>query len=513
MQFPHPDARIPLDRIQCQSPSLGSRTEEQKRIVGSLIGLAIGDAAGAAVEFRPRDYLVANPVKNLQGGGTWGLQAGQWTDDTSMALCLASSLVTRHGFDPYDQMVRYKWWHQRGFLSSTGKCFDIGGNTRLALDEFCQRQNILKEYFRERTDEQIDGLSYEEVRNIPNFDIHCGKADAAGNGALMRLAPVPLYYFREPEKAVKFAGESARITHGDPKAVDACRYYAALIVAAVQGEPKARLLSERFYEEHKSWFGQEKLHDDILKVARGSYKKPRGYEDGIRGKNFIVNTLEAALWAFAFDNQSFIEGVLNAVNLGDDTDTTAAVYGQLAGAHYGLLAIPPSWTQQLFAVNFIICVADWLYADGNQSRNNVSRQQSQQEQYRVTPQQPSHRTTPQQPPLQERITPQLPSTQRQSVMSQHSSSEYAHLRTSASQQNMYSNMSLPNQQTSQPMRREYMGYGPATTQRPPRYAQTNELKPTTSNDFPRRKEDGKLDPASLPPAGVSSGQHHITTQK
>jgi ADP-ribosylglycohydrolase len=398
MQFPHPDTRILPASIRCVPAPINNKTKEQEKIVGSLVGLAIGDALGASVEFRPHQYLVDHPIKDMQGGGTWGLQAGQWTDDTSMALCLASSLITRHGFDPYDQMVRYKWWYKKGFLSSTGECFDIGSTTRTALEEFSQRQNTLKQHFRVVKEEEIDRIPFDQVKNVPNFNVVCGKSGDAGNGPLMRLAPVPLFYFRDPERAVRLAGESARLTHGDQKAIDACRYYAALIVAAVCGESKDGLLNERFYEQHQQWFGRDKLHDEVLRVAGGSYKKQGGYGDGIRGKNYIVNTLEAALWAFWSDGNSFAQGALNAVNLGDDTDTTAAVYGQLAGAYYGVSKIPPQWATRLYARDFIICVAEWLYVEGSSIQSNTSQQQQHTSQHQTQSKMGTTQSTPHQTP-------------------------------------------------------------------------------------------------------------------
>ncbi|CAF0980686.1 unnamed protein product [Rotaria sordida] len=169
----------------------------------------------------------------------------------------------------------------------------------------------------------------------------------------MRLAPVPLFFYRNPEKAVQYSGDSARITHGDDKAYDACRYYGALIVAALHGTSKDKLTSNRFYENNERWFGNKPLHADILNIAQGSYKKSGGYDEGIRGKGYVASALEAALWAFWSDNNSFEEGVLNAVNLGDDTDTTAAIYGQLAGAFYGYQNLPNKWLKRVYAKSFI----------------------------------------------------------------------------------------------------------------------------------------------------------------
>jgi ADP-ribosylglycohydrolase len=493
MEFLSFDSQVLPDKMHCKSPPVADQSDQVKRIVGSLVGLAVGDALGASVEFRPRQYLVDHPIKDMESGGTWGLQAGQWTDDTSMALCLASSLIAQHDFNPYDQMVRYKRWYKKGFLSSTGKCFDIGTTTRSSIEEFCRRQTILKQQFRIEKDDDIDNLPMEQVRNVKNFNVYCGEPGQAGNGALMRLAPVPLFYFRQPDLAVNLAGESARLTHGDQKAVDACRYYAALIVAAVRGESKEELLNERFYEKHQQWFGPQKLHDEILNVARGSYKKQGGYEEGIRGKNYIVNTLEAALWAFWSDRNRFEDGVLRAVNLGDDTDTTAAVYGQLAGACYGVSEIPPQWAQALYASNLIICISEWLYYEGGKNRNSTTPQQrmssQQQSQQRMASQQQSQQRMASQQQSQQRMTSQQQSQQRMTSQQQNQS----RIQPSQSSQS-HGNYSSPQQIVPKaPVDR--IGYDYKT--------QTNHN--LNSNTIQRRGEKQKLDPSKMPAAGVPSG--------
>ncbi|CAF2743793.1 unnamed protein product [Rotaria sp. Silwood2] len=332
-----------------------------------MFGLTVGDALGAHVEFRPNSYLVAHPVKDLVGGGTWGLERGQFTDDTSMALCLANSLIACGDFIPYDQLVRYKWWFRQGYMSSTGHCFDIGAATRQSIQEFEERQRKFAHDHNIPLDE-IDSLSDDEL--LQAFDVNCSKDNVAGNGALMRLAPVPLFFYRHPKVAVEYSGISGKITHGDVKAYDACRYYGALIVAALNGAKKSELTSKTFYDEHREWFDNQALHPEIMAIAGGSYQKPGGYKDGIRGKGYIVNALEAALWAFWSDGDSFEIGVLNAVNLGDDTDTTAAIYGQLAGVHYGYKKLPEKWLKYIYAKDFLRCVSSWIAHDGEQwSRN------------------------------------------------------------------------------------------------------------------------------------------------
>jgi ADP-ribosylglycohydrolase len=248
-----------------------------------------------------------------------------------MALCLAESLVTLQGFDPTDQMSRYVRWYREGYLSSTGHCFDIGNTVRKALERF------------ERTQEP-----------------YCGSTDprSAGNGSIMRLAPVPLFYSHNPLEAIEKSGESSRTTHGATAAVDACRYLGAQLVGAVSGVDKETLLSER-YSPVPGYWQAHPLVEEIDEIAAGSFKRRQPPE--IKGTGYVVKSLEAALWAF-FHSQSFKEGCLLAVNLGDDADTTGAVYGQLAGAHYGEGEIPDSWRSRLAQRPLIESLAEGLLA-------------------------------------------------------------------------------------------------------------------------------------------------------
>ncbi|CAF5014678.1 unnamed protein product, partial [Rotaria sp. Silwood1] len=188
-----------------------------------------------------------------------------FTDDTSMALCLANSLVVKGDLNLYDQLVRYKWWYRAGYMSSTGKCFDIGLSTSQSLQEFESRQmDFSKKY----------NIAYEEIdyiagdkHLIDEFNVYCSDTEVAGNGALMRLGPVPLFFYRFPKYAVEYAGRSALITHGDVKAYDACRYYSALIVAALQDYTKEQLLDKQFYSKHMEWFGERPLCNEIKQIA------------------------------------------------------------------------------------------------------------------------------------------------------------------------------------------------------------------------------------------------------
>ena len=286
----------------------------QNRYLGCLLGLAAGDALGTTLEFKAPGTFT--PINDLLGGGPFGLKPGEWTDDTSMALCLAESLIERPAFDPIDQLERYVRWWRKGYLSSNGRCFDIGATVRSALMRF------------ERSRQPYCGLT---------------DPDSAGNGSLMRLAPVAMRYAADPAVAIERSGESSRTTHGALAAVDACRYFGGLLVGALTGATKEELLATRYAPVPHYW-RDHALHPAIDEVARGSFKPRQPPE--IKGTGYVVKSLEAALWAFDRSG-SFREGALLAVNLGDDADTTGAIYGQLAGAFYGVAAIPDEWRAKL----------------------------------------------------------------------------------------------------------------------------------------------------------------------
>jgi ADP-ribosyl-[dinitrogen reductase] hydrolase len=278
-------------------------------------------------------------MKDMVGSGPFGLKAGEWTDDTSMALCLAESLIEKRGFDPADQLRKYVRWHREGHMSATGECFDIGGATREALERF------------EKTGDPYSGST---------------DPGRAGNGSLMRLAPAPLFYAGAPDypfedvplEAVERSGESSRTTHGARTAVDACRYMGALIMGAVNGAEKDELLSERYYPISGRYWEDYPLVPEVDDVATGSFKRREPPE--IRGRGYVVASLEAALWAF-HNSGSFEEGCLLAVNLGEDADTTGAIYGQLAGAFYGERGIPEHWRRRLAHRLLIEHFAERLY--------------------------------------------------------------------------------------------------------------------------------------------------------
>ncbi|MGF6808440.1 ADP-ribosyl-[dinitrogen reductase] hydrolase [Paraburkholderia sp. Clong3] len=277
------------------------------RFEGCLLGLACGDAVGTTVEFRARGTF--RPVTDMTGGGPFGLRRGEWTDDTSMALCMATSLVERRKFDARDIMDRFCRWMDGGYLSSNGTCFDIGGTVSDALER------------------------YKDTGSV-----YAGSEDpySAGNGCLMRLAPIPMFFHTDPAAAIENSGLSSRLTHGARECVDATRLFGAMLLGALDGASKDQILNGHDLPTNAG--------PSVHAIAACSYL--RKSEDDVRGSGYVIDSLEAALWCFAHTS-SFEEAILRAANLGQDADTTAAICGQIAGAHYGVTGIPARWLEWL----------------------------------------------------------------------------------------------------------------------------------------------------------------------
>lgn len=278
--------------------------KSKDRFTGILLGLAAGDALGTTLEFGPRRPL-SNLHTEMTGGGAFRLQPGQWTDDTAMAVALAASLLEHGAFRPLHVLEQWAAWYRHGMHSCTGSCFDIGNATRSALDAFLLNPGA-------------------PPRINPT---------ALGNGTLMRLAPVVLFA-RDEDEAASLGYDQSILTHGEDAAQATASFARLLFTTATQGLDPAAIplaISQRPREEV---------------CASGFYK----------------DTLEAALWAVA-TTSSFEDAVVAAVNLGDDADTVGAVAGQLAGAVYGLSAIPERWLDPLAWREQLIHMAEQLIAN------------------------------------------------------------------------------------------------------------------------------------------------------
>jgi ADP-ribosyl-[dinitrogen reductase] hydrolase len=283
------------------------------RAKGALLGLAVGDAVGTSVEFQAR-YSFPE-VTDMTGGGPFNLDKGKWTDDTSMAICLAESLIECTEFDAVDQLTRYCDWRDNGVNSATDICFDIGNTTWWGLTNF-----------RETGDP---------------YSSKSGDNDA-GNGSIMRLAPIAIKYYDSPDVLYTHAINSSRTTHGAQECLDACVILADIIARLVSGMSKYSALEYNY--------NSDRLHEVVASPKLRELMKlgflDKSYEE-IKGTGYVVDSLEASIWCFMHTN-SFEAAILKAVNLGDDADTTAAITGQIAGAYYGMERIPEHWLAPLY---------------------------------------------------------------------------------------------------------------------------------------------------------------------
>lgn len=275
------------------------------RARGALLGLAVGDAIGTTLEFERRD--VQPRLTNMIGGGPFRLQAGQWTDDTAMALALADSLALHPHLDEADLMGRFVDWHENGTYSCTGRCFDIGITTRQALARWKTTGNPIAG--------DTDSMS-------------------AGNGSLMRLSPVAIRHFRDRDRLRDVAARQSRTTHAAEEAVEACVFYAERLADAIVGASRADLLGGR----------TGMLIGKVGDIRAGGWRGRR--RDQVRGTGYVVQSLEASLWCVG-STPDYSAAILKAANLGDDADTTAAITGQLAGAIDGAMAIPSAWRDRV----------------------------------------------------------------------------------------------------------------------------------------------------------------------
>ena len=277
------------------------------RARGALVGLAVGDAVGTTLEFKPRDS--GEVLVDMVGGGPFSLEPGVWTDDTSMALALAESLAVCGGFDATDLMTRFVNWWRNGNYSPTGRCFDIGITTRNALATF------------ERNGDPFAGSR---------------SPDAAGNGSLMRLSPIAIWGVAVGEiKMREVARGQSATTHAARACLEACEAYSVIVRKAI---------TDGNFELGLESCDRLDLTEPIASIVGGSWRDKSRDEIGSSG--YVAHSLEAALWCVG-QGGNFRDMILRAANLGDDADTTAAITGQLAGALFGSTGIPQVWRAKL----------------------------------------------------------------------------------------------------------------------------------------------------------------------
>ena len=269
------------------------------RIAGALMGVAIGDAIGAPVEFQSRGTFAE--VTGYQSGGAFDLPAGAWTDDTAMMLCLLDSLLAQNTFDPSDAMNRFCRWAEQGENSSTGVAVGIGQNTLRALGDY---------------------------RRTGRLKARASGTKNDGNGSLMRTSPIACFFHTNLALARQMASQQSRTTHASDIADQCCSFQVEMLVRLINREEfgSAKL---RTLEHHKG----TPLHRELCPNFNGVSSQ------NVPSTGYVMDTLRAAMWSV--ENSTTAEGaMLLAANLGDDADTVAAVTGQIAGALYGYASMP-----------------------------------------------------------------------------------------------------------------------------------------------------------------------------
>ena len=305
----------------------------KKFVTGAILGLAVGDALGVPVEFDSRQSLNREPVTSMRSGGTWGQEAGTWSDDTSMTIAAVESIARRRAIDYQDIMENFLRWYERGEFTATGKLFDIGNTTRSAIIRFSRR--ILS-------------------------PAHCGSTEekSNGNGSLMRILPATLYLFGTRGKLaageLEIIHEFSALTHGHIISKMACGIYSLIAAQILLGKN----ISDAFrlgMNDAKKFYGTDEAFSHFTRLCNENFAALS--EDEISSSGYVVHTLEAALWCL-LNNGDYRTAVLRAVNLGDDADTTAAVAGGLAGMLYGVEGIPADWLDTLKRRNYLEKISD-----------------------------------------------------------------------------------------------------------------------------------------------------------
>ena len=295
-----------------------SDVEALDKAKGLLMGLAVGDAVGTTLEFQARD---SSHIYDMVGGGPFNLKAGEWTDDTSMALCLVETYIEKNCCDMDFFREKLISWYKTGHNSSNGVCFDIGNTTRYALEQV--------------------------IKHGPDW-LGNNSPETAGNAALIRHAPVAIFRRTSFIDGWRDASIQSMSTHCAPESIDCCQYINVILHYLLNGFGKNEAFSP-----HKIPFLVR-----VLIINAGEYKEK--HRDQIRSSGYVIDTLEAALWA-VWHTDNFKDAILLAANLADDADSVAATAGQLAGALYGLSGIPAEWVDKIVDKDRILSMAEELF--------------------------------------------------------------------------------------------------------------------------------------------------------
>jgi len=302
----------------------------KERVEGCFIGLAVGDALGVPVEFSSRKSLKLDPVTDLRGYGAWHQPPGTWSDDSSLAFCTAGSLC--NGYNLEDIGKLFIRWKQDGYWGAHHKIFDIGNTTRSAIDRLIRGEHAM----------------------------YSGELDieSNGNGSLMRIAPVSIFFYRSGnEDLIERMRETSGITHRHFRSVFSCFIFSKIVQHIIAGEPRVDAYAKAM-EETSEYLRTQNFNPDELDLFKRVLDRSlmNATEDSISSSGYVLHTLEASLWCF-LNSDSYEQAVLKAVNLGGDTDTTACVAGALAGLYYGAGSIRENWKDGIARVEDIRSLA------------------------------------------------------------------------------------------------------------------------------------------------------------
>jgi ADP-ribosyl-[dinitrogen reductase] hydrolase len=285
-----------------------------------LFGVAVGDALGVPVEFENREDIARNPVTDMRGYGTYNLKPGTWSDDSSLTFCLAEALTVKYDLNKVaDNFIN---WLYKNYWTATGSVFDVGMATKAAIDRL------------------VKGIRPDLAGGMDSY--------SNGNGSLMRILPLVFYIKDKPiEDRYQIVKDVSSITHAHIRSVISCFYYVEFAIKLLEGEDKFSIY-QTLKTEITEFLEVKSINPIEVSLFEGLLKNDIAEldEDDVRGSGYVVHTLQASIWCL-LKTDSYPAAVLKAVNLGEDTDTTGAVTGGLAGLLYGFDLIPESWVEQL----------------------------------------------------------------------------------------------------------------------------------------------------------------------
>lgn len=307
---------------------------DAKIVQGMLLGLATADALGVPVEFESRMILRSEPVINMRSGGSWGQEAGTWSDDTSLTVAAMESISRRKVIDYRDVMENFLKWYERDAFTATGERFDIGNTTRAAIVRFSRKL-------------------------LPPIKCGATKENSNGNGSLMRILPATFYLYAKgggqiDADALKIIHEFSALTHGHIISQMACGIYSLIAAQILNGKNLSDAFALGMVDAQK-FYGNDDTFKKFSRLCDENFAALP--EDTIKSSGYVLDTLEAALWCL-LNTDNYKSLALKAVNLGGDTDTVGAVAGGLAGIYYGAESIPTEWLATLKRRDYLEKIAE-----------------------------------------------------------------------------------------------------------------------------------------------------------